>query len=93
MTSRTTKSFRSALEALPPPIRAQARNAFKLFSSSPNHPGLHFKRVYRTQPVYSVRISAKYRAVGSVAGDEIIWFWIGSHADYDKLLARMSAGA
>jgi hypothetical protein len=30
-----------------------------------------------------------YRALGVKEGDEIIWFWIGSHADYDRLLSRL----
>jgi hypothetical protein len=30
-----------------------------------------------------------YRALGVREGDEIIWFWIGSHADYDRLLSRL----
>jgi hypothetical protein len=30
-----------------------------------------------------------YRAVGIVEAEEIVWFWIGSHADYDKVLKRL----
>jgi hypothetical protein len=26
--------------------------------------------------------------VGVHSGDGIVWYWIGSHADYDKLLSR-----
>ncbi len=39
-----------------------------------------------TEPIYSVRISRGYRALGLRDGDLVTWFWIGSHADYDKLL-------
>ena len=57
------------------------------FQRNPNHPGLQFKQVHSTRPIYSARISLDYRALGILEGDEMIWFWIGSHADYDRLLA------
>ncbi len=89
MTSRTTKRFRGCLARLPDDVRRQARKAYELFSRDPRHPGLGFKRVHATQSVYSVRISLDYRAVGVLVGDEIIWFWIGSHSDYERLLAQL----
>src|ERR1700756_2318853 len=49
-------------------------------------PSLRFKPVHPTRPIYSVRIGPMYRAVGILESDEIVWYWIGSHADYDKLL-------
>jgi hypothetical protein len=52
-------------------------------------PGLRFKQVHPTEPIYSVRISRNYRALGVREDDAMIWFWIGSHADYDDLISRM----
>jgi hypothetical protein len=46
---------------------------------------INFKRIDPQYPIYSVRVSLGYRAVGRYEGDTIIWFWIGSHADYDRL--------
>jgi mRNA-degrading endonuclease RelE of RelBE toxin-antitoxin system len=92
MKSRTTKSFRASLASLPRQVQQQAKGAFKQFKEDHTYPSLHFKRVHERQPVYSARISLKYRVVGVVDGDEIVWFWAGSHADYEKLLARMRAG-
>lgn len=89
MTSHTTKSFHNAFELLPNTIKRQAREAFKIFGQNPYHPSLHFKQVHPTKPVYSVRISKDYRAVGSRNGDEIVWFWIGSHTDYGDMLSRL----
>ena len=60
------------------------------FRDDPRHSGLRFKKVHRTEPVYSVRVSQGYRAVGVLQMDAIIWFWIGSHADYDRLLSQLS---
>lgn len=89
MTSRTTRQFRELLAALPAHVRRQARDAYRLFRDNPAHPGLRFKRVHADPPVYSARVGIGYRALGVVSGDLIIWFWIGSHADYDKLLANL----
>lgn len=89
MNSRTTPRFRKALDGLPAHIQQQATDAFAIFQQDPYHPSLHFKRVHSTQPIYSARITRDYRAVGVIEGDTIIWFWVGSHADYDKLLARL----
>ncbi len=89
MKSRTTARFRRAYAELPEQVRRQARAAYKLFVQNPQHPSLRFKRVHTTLPVYSVRINLDYRAVGVRDGDEIVWFWIGAHAEYDQLLARL----
>jgi len=82
--SRTTRSFRQQLEALPPHIRRQARKAYELFRANPSHPSLHFKQVIGD--VYSVRITRGYRALGVKRGDSIVWFWIGSHDEYERML-------
>jgi len=87
--SRTTERFRNAFDALPEHVRRQAREAYKTFERNPKHPSLRFRQVHPTRPIYSVRISRDYRALGLREGGEIIWFWIGSHADYDNLLARL----
>jgi len=49
------------------------------------HPSLHFKRI---GDFWSVRVGLAYRALGTASEGAIVWFWIGSHADYDKLLQR-----
>ena len=49
-----------------------------------------FKLVHTSRPIYSVRIGLAYRALGVRDGDEIIWFWIGSHTDYDRLLRELA---
>jgi len=89
MNSRTTRRFRALLASLPTQVRAQARDTYKLFRQNPLHPGLHFKQVHPDPPVYSARVGLGYRAVGALNGDTVIWYWIGSHADYDKLLKQL----
>jgi hypothetical protein len=87
--SRTTRRFREAFSRLPEPAKDRAREAYRQFAEDPNHPGLRFKRVHPTEPIYSVRITRGYRALGVREEDAIVWFWIGSHADYDDLISRL----
>jgi len=89
MRSRTTDRFRKAFQRLPEQVQRQARETYRLFEQDPYHPSLRFKRVHPTRPIYSARISINYRALGVRDGEEIIWFWIGSHADYENLLSRL----
>jgi hypothetical protein len=87
--SRTSERFRVAFGRLPGRVQDRAREAYRLFARDPAHPGLRFKAVHSALPIYAVRIGLGYRALGVRAGDEIVWFRIGSHADYDQLLRQI----
>ncbi|MCA9886780.1 MAG: hypothetical protein KC546_00350 [Anaerolineae bacterium] len=89
MKSQINDDFLKAYRRLPTEIREQARKAYRLFRENPYHPSLNFKSIHPTQPIYSARISRGYRTIGIRTGDLIIWFWIGSHADYDKLISSL----
>lgn len=89
MTSRTTPSFRKALASLPTEVQERARQAFRRFSEDPHHPSLQVKQIHSTQPIYSARITLDYRALAIRRDNRWIWFWIGSHSDYDNLLRRL----
>jgi len=86
--SHTTQSFRKLLDHLPQKVRRQVKEAYSRFKKDPYYPALHFKRVHSARPIYSVRISIDYRALGILQDDEIVWFWIGSHAEYDKTVKQ-----
>jgi hypothetical protein len=51
----------------------------------PRHPSLHFKRIGR---VWSARVGLHHRALAAERNEEIVWIWIGTHAEYDLLLRR-----
>ncbi len=89
MNSGTTRRFRQMFAALPAHVQRQAREAYHLFRQNPSHPGLHFKQVHPDPPMYSARVGISYRAVGARDGNTVVWFWIGTHAEYDKLLAHL----
>ncbi len=88
MISKATLKFWKCYEALPVDIRKKAKDTYRLFRKDPWYPSLHFKRVHSTLPVYSVRITKDYRAVGILKDEKIVWFWVGSHSSYEKLLKQ-----
>lgn len=73
-------------DPLPEDVRRQARRAYKLFRENPAHPGLNFKKVDQQNDIYSARVGIGYRALAQRDGDDFVWFWIGPHSEYDKLL-------
>jgi hypothetical protein len=87
--SRATPRFWTAYRELPREVQDAARKAYRLFNENPKHPGLQFKKVHGREPIYSVRVTVGYRAVGLLNDDEVTWFWIGSHAEYDRLLNNL----
>ena len=89
MKSSTTTEFRKLFADLSEQVQQQTRAAYRQFKEDPSHPSLRFKKVHPDLPIYSARISKNYRAVGQLDGDTAIWFWVGSHADYDKFLGQL----
>jgi hypothetical protein len=85
--SRLHEDFLVCFRALPDEVKELARKDYKLWAVNPHHPSLHFKRVGMNKPIYSVRIGIGWRALGLVEGATITWFWIGSHADYNRLIS------
>lgn len=88
MRSFTIIKFCQAFAKLPASVQ-KARTAYRLFKKNPNHPSLRFKKVHQKLPIYSARITKDYRAVGQLDGETVIWFWIGAHTDYEKLLSGL----
>ncbi len=86
MKSFTSRRFREMYARLPDRIRLQTRKAYELFMRNPSHPGLNFKKIEGEEDVYSARAGLGYRVLGRVDGEEIVWFWIGPHSDYDKVI-------
>ncbi|TGQ71610.1 MAG: hypothetical protein E5V49_03720 [Mesorhizobium sp.] len=68
---------------MPSSIRAKADRRFARLRLDPFYPSLHFKQVGR---YWSARVDENYRAVAIRDNDDVIWFWIGTHSDYDHLL-------
>jgi hypothetical protein len=71
------------LEKLPVSVQSLAREKYDLLKANPYHPSLHFKRIGR---FWSVRVGRSYRALAVDAEGGIVWFWIDTHAEYDRLI-------
>jgi hypothetical protein len=80
--SRTHAHFWKCFEALPENIQRIAKEKYGLWAQDSFHPSLHFKPL--RDDVWSIRINQSYRALGRRKGALIVWFWIGTHAEYDK---------
>jgi hypothetical protein len=87
--SRATPRFWASYRGLPAEIKDAARKSYRLFRADSRHPSLQFKRIHAREPVYSVRVTLGYRALGIFEGDEVTWFWIGTHTEYDRLLDNL----
>jgi hypothetical protein len=84
--SRTTRAFWRLLSELPPDVQRDAKRAYRLFRSNPSYPGLQFKKLEGEDRIYSARIGMGYRALAVMNNDRLIWYWIGSHAEYNRLV-------
>jgi len=89
--SKATAKFWKCYRTLPIDVRRQAKDAYALFQNDSWYPSLRFKRVHSNLPVYSVRVTKDYRAVGILKEERVVWFWIGSHSEYDKLLKQLKS--
>ena len=83
MIHRTTRRFWDCYWSLPAQIRDLADKSFALLRENPSHPSLHFKKVGQ---VWSARVGAAYRALAVPDGEDYIWVWLGTHADYERLI-------
>ena len=88
MKHRANPRFWRAYRGLPQDVRTLADRSYKLLKDNPAHPSLHFKKVGR---FWSAGVGLHYRAIAVEADTDLVWFWIGSHAEYDKLLGRQPA--
>ena len=87
MISKAHENFWLCLRSLPAAIQKLAKEKFHLWQTEPFNASLHFKELLGD--VWSVRINQNYRALGRRRGNLIVWFWIGTHTEYDLLVKRL----
>jgi len=85
MKSRVVASFWDDYNRLPNEIQKLAIKQYGLWQTNPRHHSLRFKKVGL---YWSARITDDYRAVGIWDEDTIIWFFIGTHTEYNRTLKR-----
>ena len=84
MRHRTTPRFWRAYETLSEDVQRLADENFALLKADPRHPSLHFKKVGR---LWSARVGLHYRALAVEDGPDMVWFWIGNHGEYERIIA------
>jgi mRNA-degrading endonuclease RelE of RelBE toxin-antitoxin system len=83
----TLPGFWRHYQMLPKEIREQADKSFATLQSDPSHPSLRFKKVGRKKHLWSARVGSPYRALRIDKPEGVVWFWIGTHAEYDTRLS------
>jgi hypothetical protein len=81
VTHRASAKFWRFYDQLPNNIQRLADKNFALLKRDPSHHSLHFKKVGR---FWSARVGIHHRAVAVQEGDDLVWFWIGTHEDYNR---------
>jgi hypothetical protein len=82
----TTRRFWRCYDDLPENVQRTADQCYKLLKTDLSHPSLHFKKI--GNKYWSVRVGLDYRALGVEVKNGISWFWIGTHAEYNKLIGK-----
>jgi hypothetical protein len=80
----TTRGFWQLYEGLPDAVRRRADKCFALLQEDPRHPSLRLKKA---SGLWAVRIGLDYRALASEEDGRLVWFWIGDHDEYERLLS------
>ena len=81
----TTRRFWQCYDTLPKSVQRTADQCYELLKANPAHPSLHLKKVGK---YWSVRAGQRYRALGVEVEQGILWFWIGTHTEYDRILGN-----
>jgi len=86
--SLTLPVFWRYYRQLPAAVRRRAQAAYRNFEKNPQHPGLHFHRLFHDSRYWSVRITRDHRAVGIFEDETITWIWIGDHEAFDRAFPK-----
>lgn len=86
MKSLASRRFWNLFHALPSGVQSLAVKNYKLWRHNPDHPSLHFRRLKGNEDRFTIRVGEHHRALGYLASGTVTWVWIGTHADYDKLV-------
>ena len=88
----TAGEFWKQFRSLPEAVQEAARQGYKLFCENPTHPSLNAHmlnpsgRGKHVPGTISVRVGKKYRALYYVKDGQNVWYWIGSHSEYNHFI-------
>jgi len=86
MISHINRQWKKLYKIIPINIKELAKKQYKLFKENPYHASLHFKKIHSNKQIFSARINLNYRTIGILHENTIIWFWIGSHDEYERMI-------
>ncbi len=75
--------FWSCYRRLPKQVQELADANYELLKIDSSHTSLHFKKIGKYR---AVRVGLHYRALAVEISEGLLWFWVGSHSEYDKIL-------
>ena len=83
MRHRASPKFWQFYNNLPSEVQKLADENYQLLKQDSSHPSLHFKKVGK---FWSVRVGIHHRALAVEEGSDVVWFWIGRHDEYERLI-------
>jgi hypothetical protein len=86
--SVATSGFWKLFQTLPPDVQELAVKSYKLWRDNPDHPSLRFRRLKGGKDRFTIRVGDHYRALGRLTDGIVTWAWIGTHAEYDRLVQK-----
>ena len=95
MKNRRTAQFRQQFAALPSRIQDIAKHKYRLFLEDPSHPSLRVHELADTRRgshqcgSRSVSITMQYRAIYVTVDGVNLWYWVGTHAEYDAYIGSV----
>ena len=87
MKSSALPEFWQSFNRLPPAIQETARKNYALWQKEPSLKSLAFKKI--KDDLWSVRTGSGYRALATFEDGIYVWFWIGTHDEYERLLQAL----
>lgn len=92
--NRRTAEYRRLLAKLPQWVHRLADETFELFLADPSHPSLRLHALVDTargqhrSGSFAVYLGKKYRVIYHIDGDTNVWYWIGTHNDYENFTGK-----
>jgi hypothetical protein len=80
-----TPEFWHCYRGLPVEVRDLADKNFALLKDDPHHSSIRLKKV---GDFWSARVGLHYRALARERTEGLVWFWIGHHSEYDRLVQQ-----
>lgn len=86
----TTTQFRDLFSKFKKDDQSKARQKFELVMQNPKSSGIHrlLQNPSKRFDVYGVPAGQRMRALGVSFGSCFIWYWIGTHEEYNNMLKK-----